>query len=89
MQRSARSRLFTIDGIPNCACHQAPMPTLLLRGWEPDGCLNRNESGCENIRLISNVTNPLSRNQHWRADSDGWIGLCGQPVEQESTLAGG
>jgi hypothetical protein len=35
-QVRARSRLFTIDGIPNCACHQAPMPTLLLRGWEPN-----------------------------------------------------
>ena len=43
----------------------------------------------ENIRLSSDMTNPLSRNQHWRADSDGWIGLCGQPVEQELTLAGG
>ena len=32
----AISRLFAIDGIPNCACHQAPMPTLLLRGWEPN-----------------------------------------------------
>jgi hypothetical protein len=32
----AISRLFAIDGIPNCACHQAPIPALLLRGWEPN-----------------------------------------------------
>ena len=34
--RCAISRLFAIDGIPNCACHQAPIPALLLRGWEPN-----------------------------------------------------
>ena len=33
---SAISGLFAIDGIPNCACHQAPIPALLLRGWEPN-----------------------------------------------------
>jgi hypothetical protein len=34
---------------------------------------------CKNIRLSSDVANPLSRTQSWRADGDGCMGLHVEP----------